>query len=332
MHSRRADWRCWQASACTRGSPSLTDAAGCGTWLARCVVGAALAGVTAAALLTFLPDLRARNLQAFERAQLLRFAVIAAGSLLVMGVAAWLVDERRRRACGLLLVALAAADLVQAHRGFNPSVPRDRYYPLTDSLDWLREQASEARIAPVDTASDLIEGHVWGMYGLSTVTGFDFHGDADYQQFMRLAQQPPGTDVPARPATWGYVGLRRDTLDLRMLGVLGARYIVTAPLDLTPRAGGYVPIGPMVDGRTLTVHDSRPARRRAWRRLPRRHLWQAQSGRLALDGHDRRWARRVARQRRTGDAARQRLVAPHVGARGAIGWPVADRGDPERGQ
>ena len=61
-----------------------------------------------------------------------------------------------------------------------------------------------------------------------------------------------GTDVPARPATWDYVGLRRETLDLRMLGVLGARYIVTAPLDLTPRAGGYVPIGPMVDGRTVT--------------------------------------------------------------------------------
>ena len=48
------------------------------------------------------------------------------------------------------------------------------------------------------------------------------------------------------------MGLRRDTLDLRMLGVLGARFIVAPPVDLTPRAGGYVPIGPMVDGRTVT--------------------------------------------------------------------------------
>ena len=87
-----------------------------------------------------------------------------------------------------------------------PAFPRDRYYPITDSLDWLREQASETRIAPVDTAADLIEGHVWGMYGLSTVTGFDFHGDADYQHFMRLAQQPPGTDVRGAARD---VGLRR---------------------------------------------------------------------------------------------------------------------------
>ncbi len=37
-----------------------------------------------------------------------------------------------------------------------------------------------------------------------------------------------------------------------MLGVLGARYIVAPPIDLMPRAGGYMPIGPMVDGRTVT--------------------------------------------------------------------------------
>jgi hypothetical protein len=217
------------------------------------VVGASLVAVTAAALLAFLPEIRVHNLQAFERGQVVRLAVIAAGSLLVMVVGTWMTDQRWRRGCGLLLVALAAADLVQAHRGFNPSVPRDRYYPTTESLEWLREQAADTRIAPVDTAADLVEGHVWGMYGLSTVTGFDFHGDADYQQFMRLAQQPPGADVAPQPAQWDYVGLRRETLDLRLLGVLGARYIVSAPLDLTPRSGGYVPIGPMVDGRSLTV-------------------------------------------------------------------------------
>ena len=210
-----------------------------------------LAGAGAAALLVFLPELRARNLQAFERAQVLRFALLAGGALSIMTVAAWLHDTRQRMACALLLVALSAADLVQANRRFNPSVARAQYYPVTASLDWLREHASDTRLAPVDTATDLIEGHVWSMYGLSAVTGFDFEGDAGYQHYMRLAQQPRGADVPTRPATWQYVGLHRDTLDLRMLGVLGARYIVAPPLDLTPRAGGYVPVGPMVDGRTL---------------------------------------------------------------------------------
>lgn len=215
-------------------------------------IAAALAAVVAAALLVNLPTLRAHNLQAFERAQLLRFATIAGLSGIVLLVTAWLRDARARMAGGMVLVAVMAGDLVQAHRGFNPTVPRARYYPATDSLEWLREQASDARLAPVDTAADLVEGHVWGMYGLSTVTGFDFHGDADYQDYMRLAQQPSGVAATSRPATWDYVGLRRDTLDLRMLGVLGARYIVAPPLDLTPRAGGYVPLGPLTDGRTVT--------------------------------------------------------------------------------
>jgi hypothetical protein len=215
------------------------------------VIALTLAGVVAAALFVFLPDVRARNLQAFERGQIQGAAVVAALTALLMVVTAWLSDQRQRMAGGLLLVALAAADLVQAHRGLNPTLPRDRYYPVTASLDWLREQGSETRLAPVDTTADLIQGHVWSIYGLSAVTGFDFHGDTNYQHYMRLAQEPAGVDVAKRPATWSYVGLHRDTLDLRMLGVLGVRYIVAPPVDVTPRAGGYAPIGPMVDGRTI---------------------------------------------------------------------------------
>jgi hypothetical protein len=215
-------------------------------------VGALLTGVAAAALLVFLPTLRGLNLQPFERAQVLRFAIVGGVSVIVLITTAWLQDIRWRLAGGLMLVALAAGDLVQAHRGFNPTVSRDRYYPSTATLEWLREQASDARLAPVDTAADLVEGHVWGMFGLSTVTGFDFHGDADYQDLMRLAQQAPGAADAVRPPAWDYVGLRRDTLDLRLLGILGARYIVTAPIDVTPRSGGYSVIGPMVDGRTVS--------------------------------------------------------------------------------
>ncbi len=221
--------------------------------VAGAVLGACLlAGVSAAALWTLLPEVRTRHLQSFERAQVVRFALLGGGTLLALAVAAWARDARVRLACGMALVALAAGDLVGAHRGFNPTLPRDRYYPATASLDWLRDQASDTRLAPVDTTADLVEGHVWGMYGLSTVTGFDFHGDADYQDYMRLAQLPPDARGVARPPVWDYVGLRHDALDLRMLGVLGARYIVAPPIDLTPRAGGYGPIGPMVDGRTVT--------------------------------------------------------------------------------
>jgi hypothetical protein len=215
------------------------------------LLAAALVGVTAAALMAWLPDLRARHLQEFERTQVLRLLFLVVATLLPVFAGAWVRNARLRAACGLWLVALAGADLVQAHRGFNPTVPRERYYPDTPALAWLREEAAGFRVAPVDTAADLVEGHVWSMYGIATVTGFDYHGDADYQHFMHLAQRAPGDLVTPRAATWDYVGLRRDTLDLRMLGVLGARYIVAPPLDLTPRAGGYVPLGPLTDGRTV---------------------------------------------------------------------------------
>lgn len=224
----------------------LWQAAGAAT------VALALAGVTGAALLVHLPDLRANNLQAFERAQVLRLVALAGATLLPLALGAWVRDPRVRTACGLWLVALAGADLVHAHRGFNPTVPRNRYYPDTPTLAWLREEAATSRIAPVDTAADLVEGHVWSMYGIATVTGFDYHGDPAYQQYMQLAQRPVGESAPPRPPIWDYVGLRRETLDLRMLGVLGARYIVAPPLDLTPRAGGYAPLGPLTNGRRLT--------------------------------------------------------------------------------
>jgi hypothetical protein len=217
------------------------------------VVLAGLVAVSAAALLVLMPELQARNLQVFERAQVHRFAIVAGATLLLLGACAWLRDARARAAGGLVLVALAAGDLVHAHRGFNPTVPRHRYYPATSGLSWLRDQASDARIAPVDASADLVEGHVWGMHGLSSVTGFDFHGDTNYQQYLRLAQQPPGQPAPDRPTVWDHVGLRRDTLDLRMLGVLGARFIVASPVDLTPRAGGYATLRPLTDGRTVTL-------------------------------------------------------------------------------
>jgi hypothetical protein len=50
-----------------------------------------------------------------------------------------------------------------------------------------------------------------------------------------------------------------------MLGALGSRFIVAAPLDLTPRSGGYVPLGPLADGRSLTF--TVPVRHDGLRRL-----------------------------------------------------------------
>src|SRR5690606_8122882 len=147
----------------------------------------------------------------------------------------------------IALVVIAAGDLAQANRRFNPTVPRDSYYPATRGLSWLAEHAAGARVAPVDAHAELVEGHVWSLYGIHTVTGYDFHGDPAYQAFLNAAQHAHSGDG----TRWGFVGLTTTSLDLRLLGVLGTRFIVTPPVDVTPRSGGYASAGPLVPGRRL---------------------------------------------------------------------------------
>lgn len=224
--------------------------AGAGAALMLLALGAGLA------LNAWLPQIRLRNLQGFEKAQVARFALIAAMTSTLILVAARARAPRAKGLAAVLLVLLSAGDLAQANRRFNPTVPRDRYYPATRGLAWLSEQAMGARVAPVDDEAELVEGHVWSMFGIHTVTGFDFHGDATYQRVLHAAQHPRSADGerPADvPATvWDFVGLRSTTLDLKLLGVLGTRFVVTSPVDVMPRGGGYDTVGELLPGRLVT--------------------------------------------------------------------------------
>ena len=238
--------------------------AGRGAWvpvLGVAVALALLAGGAAAALVAMLPDIRAANLQAFEKGQLTRFGTVAGTTLLLAALTAHARAVTVRRAALWLLVVVAAADLALANRHFNPTVPRERYYPETRGLAWLAEHALGARIAPVDADAELVEGHVWSMYGLNTVTGYDFHGDADYQRLLWAAQRqaddsalrnPPTAAWSVPPTTWGFVGLRTPTLDLKLLGLLGTRFVVTSPVDVLPRGGGYAALGELLPGQPVT--------------------------------------------------------------------------------
>jgi hypothetical protein len=227
-----------------------------------------LALCSGAALFEYLPTIRSMNLQPLLKAQATRFLVIGGLTAALAVLVALVRDARVRAIAAAALVVVAAADLAQANRRFNPTVPHDQYYPPTAGLAWLADQALGTRVAPVDAEADLIEGDVWSLYGIDTVTGFDFQGEAGYQQFLHAAQHPrhadagtpagadgpPPADVP--PTVWGFVGLRTATLDLRLLGVLGVRYIVTSPLDLTPGAGGYATVGELTDGRDVRLRFS----------------------------------------------------------------------------
>ncbi len=221
-------------------------------WSAAGAVGIVLllGAIAAAALAQYLPDIRSRNLQQHEKAQLVRFGLLATAAAAPFVLRAWTERRLTRRwlgVAGVGLVLLVAADLVSALGTFNPTVARDRYHPDTPGLRYLQRHASGARIAPIGDPLDLISGHVWSVYGIASVTGFDFHGDPRYQDFLARAS---GTS--AQPAVWDHIGIPDPrTVDLKLLGLLGARYLVASPVASATRGGGFETVGELTTGRVL---------------------------------------------------------------------------------
>lgn len=213
--------------------------------VAAALVLAALAGLAGLVLTQHLDTVRRLSLQGFERAQVTRFAILAATTLLAV---AWLARRLPGwRHAAWLFPILIAADLVVAGRGFNPTLPRDRLYPDAPALAFLRARAPAGRLVPIGPGDRLVQGHVWAVYGLEAVTGYDFRGDPIYQALMaRAAGIEPG------PTRWDYVGLSGATPpDLKLLGLVNGRFLVTPPLDVETRGTGYTTVGELTDGRIV---------------------------------------------------------------------------------
>lgn len=205
-----------------------------------------LGGVTAAATWQHLDDIRRLNLQPLEKTQLIRFAAIAAVTLGLCGAVIVLRSRAASRAASVALLALLAADLVQWGYGFNPTIPRTRLYPVTDGIVRLQAATADGRAAPVDPDLHLVPGHIWSVFGIDVVTGYDFFGDGDYQRFIdRVA----GTNLPTR---WDHVTLGAPgDLDLRLLGLLNVTTLVTAPVGTVGRGPGYSTVGELTSGRRV---------------------------------------------------------------------------------
>lgn len=236
----------------------------------------AMATAAGAALWSHVDLVRRANLQAFEKAQVMRFAALSAAVLAVAAsmAAAGLVrsraasvrpaatPERPGRAAAVAAVALAllvAADLVWFAHGFNPTIARDRLYPTRPGIERLRAETGQGRSAAVDPRTELVPGHIWSVFGIEAVTGFDFFGDAAYQRLIdRVTQPTPG------PARWDHVKLDGpNPPDLRLLGLLNATTIVTSPVDVVSRGFGFATLGELTDGRQVRQGFSTPNPTRA---------------------------------------------------------------------
>jgi hypothetical protein len=235
------------------------DARGWRAWVPLSALALLLAVLSAlAALVTWLrlDDIRQLGLQAFERAQLLRFGALA-GATTVLATVTFAARRHAAvsRSAAVLLVGLVAGDLLHFAYGFNPTLPRERYYPSTTGIQQIRDLAAGGRIAPIASPGQLIDGHAWSMFGIEAVTGFDFFGDPTYQRFLDRASR-----LVARPARWDYVGLEDPrAADTRLLGLLGTTLVVTPPLATAAAGVGYDTLGELTDGREVvqefTVDD-----------------------------------------------------------------------------
>lgn len=249
-----------------RAGPVLDDETGerVGTrmsgrrWAARlpavCVL-ATLGGlglVTVVAFVVHLDRIRQLGLQPFLRGEL-----AWTGGMLVMGVALVIAATFRRSrgearapwsgVVGAACVALVASDLVRAGLGFNPTLPREKLYPSTPGIEYLQEHVPPNRFAPVGSGGELVNAHVWSLFGLASVTGLDFFGDGAYQAFLAAAD-----GVPFTGAKWEFIGLRRpESLSLRLLGLLNVDYLALSPRDVGTAVGGYLPLVDLTPGRVV---------------------------------------------------------------------------------
>jgi hypothetical protein len=208
-----------------------------------------LAAFAGAALWSQIEGIRRFAMQPIEKRQLVRFALIGSASLTAAAGIAWLGarQPRRARTVALVLCGIVGLDLLHFGYGFNPTISRSRLYPPTAGIERARMLTGQGRLAPVAPPAQFADGHAWSMFGLRTVTGFDFRGDASYQRFLaRAAGSAP------RPARWDYVGLAdASKLNLRLLGLLGVTVVATPPLSSAASGAGYATIGEMTSGRTV---------------------------------------------------------------------------------
>ena len=215
---------------------------------------------------------------------------------------------------------IAAADLVQAHRGFNPTraarslLPHDRE-PRLAARAGIRDAPGARRHGRGPDRGPRL-GHVRACppspASTSTAT-------RDYQDFMRLAQQPPGTHGAGSVQRRGTTSACAATRSTCACSASSAPATSSPPpIDLTPRAGGYVPHRP--DGRRPHVTFTVPVRHDGLRgidlltRRMRGATTGAGTGRSTIDD-----GQVVSRgQRRAG-----RRCATTTG--GASTWPPVER-------
>ncbi len=115
--------------------------------------------------------------QAFLARQLL---ILAAG-LLVPGLLVLWPIRRTRWVPEAVALGWTAMELLYFGMGYNPSIPRDSYYPVTPAIEWLKKDPSTFRVLG-DWYT--LEANTAEIYGLSDARGCDFMTVRRYEELI----------------------------------------------------------------------------------------------------------------------------------------------------
>ncbi|GAB4452356.1 MAG: hypothetical protein OHK0029_03110 [Armatimonadaceae bacterium] len=161
--------------------------------------------------------------------------ILLAGVLFVLGMALLFVvprlsTERQPLAVGILLL-LTFADLFLWGYGYNPTVPASRVYAETPGIAWLKQNAADALIAPLNRGwsisgeaprDAILPPNTLAAYGLHDIAGYDSLFPGTYKERIREAH---GGNDPSPPENGNMVFIQSVDAAVN----LGAKYIVAPP-------------------------------------------------------------------------------------------------------
>ena len=172
--------------------------------------------------------------QAFLARQL---GVLAIG----LGVSAWATvggAPLRPQALAALCVAVTTVDLLRFAWGYNPAVPRDRYYPTTPGIERLVREPGPFRVLGAGT---VLLPDTAAVYGLDDARGVDFMSVRRYEEL-----------VTGRAGDFSFYGSAPEIPPV--LPLLNVRYLLTAvPIDLPRERFELVHTGDMAIYRDLAA-------------------------------------------------------------------------------
>ena len=143
-----------------------------GFWVAVGVIMLWLWGVVGA---------RYQELDQSHRTFLLRQFLVPAGGLVVAGIVVLWPARSGRWIPTAVCLGWTAMDLLWFGMGYNPSIPRDRYYPSAPALEWLEQDHSIFRILGDGTT---LVPNTAEVFDLSDARGCDFMAVRRYEELI----------------------------------------------------------------------------------------------------------------------------------------------------